>query len=763
LINGFTPHVGDQFTIIGNQGTNPVSGTFAGLPEGATFIVSGYQFQVSYAGGTDHQDVTLTVTRVATTTSVTSSVDPSDLDQSVTFTATVAAVPAGAAAPTGSVQFQVDGVNLGAAVPLSGGSASITTAALAAGPHTITVLYNGDAYSLPSSASLPQNVRAPIASAGGPYTIREGDSVTLDASGSSDPGGSSLTYSWDLNGDGVFGDATGVRPTLTWSQLEALGINDGPATFNVQVQVTNAYGGSTISPATTLTVSDAPVSNLQLTLQASSINEGSSASLSGSFTNPSAVDANSVVINWGDGSANTTLNLAAGATSFSGITHQYLEESAGQPGGSYPISVIVQDNEGAQASASTSIQVSDAPLTPSGKAVTPVTGSSFAGVVASFTDADPNGTAGDYTATITWGDGQTSAGTIAANGSGGFNVSGTNTYAADGIYAITVTITDAGGSTATASTTAYVGGLAKHLSVTAATAETAGTPFPVTVAALDANGNPAYNYTGTVQFTSTDANAVLPANYTFSAGDLGTHVFNVTLETAGTHSVTATDTVTSTLTGKQTGIVVSPGAVSQLQVVTSVSSVTAGKALSVTITAQDAYGNTVTNYSGTVHFTSTDAQAGLPADYTFVPGTDNGVHKFAAAVALKTAGSQKVTASDTSNGSVTGTSAAVTVSPANATHFALSAPASVSVGVAFSFTVTALDDYGNVATGYVGTVHFTSSDGLAVLPVDYTFQASDAGVATFQATLNTTGVQSLTATDTKHKTITGEDASIQVS
>ena len=104
-----------------------------------------------------------------------------------------------------------------------------------------------------------------------------------------------------------------------------------------------------------------------------------------------------------------------------------------------------------------------------------------------------------------------------------------------------------------------------------------------------------------------------------------------------------------------------------------------------------------------------------------------------------------VTVSDTSNGAVTGTSGAVTVNPAAATHFAISAPASVSQGAAFSFTVTALDAYGNVATGYVGTVHFTSSDGRAALPVDYTFQSSDAGVVTFDGIVrnNSRGRQTL--------------------
>jgi uncharacterized repeat protein (TIGR01451 family) len=50
-------------------------------------------------------------------------------------------------------------------------------------------------------------------------------------------------------------------------------------------------------------------------------------------------------------------------------------------------------------------------------------------------------------------------------------------------------------------------------------------------------------------------------------------------------------------------------------------------------------------------------------------------------------------------------------------------------------------------SGYTGTVHFTSSDPLAVLPADYTFVAGDAGAHTFSFTLNTLGDQTITATD----------------
>jgi hypothetical protein len=61
--------------------------------------------------------------------------------------------------------------------------------------------------------------------------------------------------------------------------------------------------------------------------------------------------------------------------------------------------------------------------------------------------------------------------------------------------------------------------------------------------------------------------------------------------------------------------------------------------------------------------------------------------------------------------------------------------------------VTARDPYGNVATGYGGTVHFASSVAAAGLPDAYTFTAADAGVYTFTATLWSLDSQTLTALD----------------
>jgi hypothetical protein len=158
---------------------------------------------------------------------------------------------------------------------------------------------------------------------------------------------------------------------------------------------------------------------------------------------------------------------------------------------------------------------------------------------------------------------------------------------------------------------------------------------------------------------------------------------------------------------------------------------------------------------------SSDGQAVLPANYAFT-STDAGVHTFSAT--LKTAGTQSVTVKDTTTTSVfSGSRSGIMVTPATASQLQISGfPASVTAGTAYGLTVTALDPFNNVATGYRGTVTFTSSDGAASLPANYPFASGDAGVHNFMATMKTAGSQSITVTDTATATITGTDSGITV-
>jgi hypothetical protein len=127
-------------------------------------------------------------------------------------------------------------------------------------------------------------------------------------------------------------------------------------------------------------------------------------------------------------------------------------------------------------------------------------------------------------------------------------------------------------------------------------------------------------------------------------------------------------------------------------------------------------------------------------------------------VTISNTGNFTLTATRTTGGTQSGTSNSFTVQPGAAVSLAVSGlPNPYTASSSSNVTVTALDAFGNIATGYLGTVHFTSTDPLATLPGDYTFQAGDGGTHTFVngVTLVTIGEQTVTATDTVAATITG--------
>ena len=291
---------------------------------------------------------------------------------------------------------------------------------------------------------------------------------------------------------------------------------------------------------------------------------------------------------------------------------------------------------------------------------------------------------------------------------------------------------------------------ATHFSVIPATSTpTAGTAFNFAVTALDGSNGVVSSYAGRVHFTSSDGQAMLPANSTLTNG---TGTFSATMKTVGGQTITATDTVTASITGTSNSINVTGPPATHFSLVAPGNDA-ASTSFSFTVNALDALNNVATSYSGTVHFTSTDAQAMLPANSTLTNGTG------AFSATLKTLGGQTITATDTVTASIAGTSNSINVT-GPATHFSLTAPATATTGTAFNFTVTALDASNNVATSYSGTAHFTSTDGQAVLPGNSTLAN---GTGTFSATLETVGGQTITATDTATATISGTSNSIDAS
>ena len=94
------------------------------------------------------------------------------------------------------------------------------------------------------------------------------------------------------------------------------------------------------------------------------------------------------------------------------------------------------------------------------------------------------------------------------------------------------------------------------LVISAPATAVAGSPFTITVTAMD-GGRRDTIFNSDVKFTSSDSAASLPAIYTFTAADAGSHTFanGVTLMTSGTQSITATVTVASSITGRANVVV----------------------------------------------------------------------------------------------------------------------------------------------------------------------------------------------------------------
>jgi hypothetical protein len=276
----------------------------------------------------------------------------------------------------------------------------------------------------------------------------------------------------------------------------------------------------------------------------------------------------------------------------------------------------------------------------------------------------------------------------------------------------------------------------------------AGDALKLTIAVHDAFGNLATPYGGKIHLASTDSNAMLPPDSAFTAG---VQTVLVTFTTAGNRVVTIEDVAGSLPATSTATVAVGPAIPSRLVLSTPSTATTAGATQPVTVTVTDRFGNPSTNYTGTVHFTATDASAVLPGDFTFSPG-DAGRHDFT--ITLKIAGSTTVTAADGALGVLTD-SKVLTVGAGDATTcIASRAPTAAPAGTVVGLIVAVRDAFGNTANGYAGTIALTATDARANLPGAVTYvPASDAGSHPFSVVLLTTGAQTVTATDVTNPAI----------
>lgn len=185
--------------------------------------------------------------------------------------------------------------------------------------------------------------------------------------------------------------------------------------------------------------------------------------------------------------------------------------------------------------------------------------------------------------------------------------------------------------------------------------------------------------------------------------------------------------------------------------VTAPSSASAGTAFNVTVQTKKSDGTSLTGYTGTIHFTSTDSAATLPADYTFT-STDAGSHTFSGVV-LHTTGSQTVTATGAVNVGFTGTSSAITVGTASNNFSIAASPSAISIAQGGSGSST-------ISTAVTSGSAATVSLALSGVPSGVTAGLSPASVTAGGSSTLSISVGTSATPGTYTLTITGTEGSV---
>lgn len=160
---GFVPTIGDVYDIFGTS-SGSILGNFAGLPDGAFFMIGGYRFQISYT------PTRVRVTAVATPNLSFNSftINPTSATPGQPVTITLV-LTGDSGMPTGTIEFFANGVSLGVATINGSGVAILTTSALPTGLVDISAIYSGDGTydpALSGAGALSITVEAALANTG---------------------------------------------------------------------------------------------------------------------------------------------------------------------------------------------------------------------------------------------------------------------------------------------------------------------------------------------------------------------------------------------------------------------------------------------------------------------------------------------------------------------------------------------------------------------------------------------------------------------
>jgi VCBS repeat-containing protein len=299
---------------------------------------------------------------------------------------------------------------------------------------------------------------APVVTAAANQGANEGAGTSFNLGSFTDPGADSpwaVTVDWgDASSNTTFNQsATGSLGTASHTYA------DGPATRTVTVTVTDKDGASH-SATFTVTVANVAPASVSVLATPGVLNENNSATLNGSFTDPGTADTHTVVISWGDGSANTTISLGAGVLAFSG-THLYKDDNpTNTSSDNNTVTVTVTDKDGDSGSGSTTVTVNN--IAPA----VAITGPSSASIYAVGTPVTFTGTFTDQGTQDTHNFSCTTVGQctywqfdttrVAAtnitelNGTG--SVSNTYTFNTPGVYLVSLFVRDDDGGVGSATT-----------------------------------------------------------------------------------------------------------------------------------------------------------------------------------------------------------------------------------------------------------------------------------------------------------------------